>query len=72
MVPKLADHAEYFAHHSGIRLDIESGLVRTVGETTLRLTRRQVLALLDDVEDLLIAHEQGKLSERETSPDRTA
>ncbi|MAU81162.1 SAV_6107 family HEPN domain-containing protein [Gordonia sp. NPDC062954] len=72
VVPKLADHAEYFAHHSGIRLDIESGLVRTVGETTLRLTRRQVLALLDDVEDLLIAHEQGKLSERETSPDRTA
>ncbi|MXP21110.1 hypothetical protein GIY30_07055 [Gordonia sp. HNM0687] len=72
VVPALAGHADYFAGRSGIRLDIESGLVRTIDDRTLGHLRRQVLALLDDVEELLVAYEQGKLSEHEASPDRTA
>jgi hypothetical protein len=72
VVPELAEHADFFAARSQTRLDIESGLVRTLDDRSIGAMRRQVIALLDDVETLLIAYEQGKLTHQNARPDRTA
>ncbi|MFW0787076.1 SAV_6107 family HEPN domain-containing protein [Gordonia sp. CPCC 206044] len=72
VVPELAPHAEYFAARSRIRLDIESGLVRTMDGRTVAQMRRRVIELLDAVEDVLIAYEQGRLAHQNVRPDRTA
>ena len=72
VVPTMAGHAEFFAARSQARLDIESGLVRTMDDRAIGAMRRRVIELLDDVESLLIAYEQGKLIHHDVRPDRTA
>lgn len=72
VVPALTGHADYFAARSALRLDIESGLVRTVDGPTVDAMRRRVIELLDATEMLLIAYEQGKLPQQAVRADRTA
>ncbi len=72
VVGELAAYADYFADLSHLRLDIESGLIRTVDEQTVRHTRQRVIELLDAVEREVIAYEQGRLPHQNVRPDRTA
>ncbi|GAC69544.1 SAV_6107 family HEPN domain-containing protein [Gordonia soli] len=71
-VPALGDRAGRFASLSRTRMDIESGLVRSVDEQTVVGLRRQVAEFLDLVERLVIAYEQGKLAHQTVRHDRTA
>ncbi|AZG43695.1 SAV_6107 family HEPN domain-containing protein [Gordonia insulae] len=72
VVPELGELAEFFAVRSRIRLDIESGLIRTLEESAVRVMRERVIDLLDGVEALVIAYEQGKLPHQNVRSDRTA
>ncbi|MGV9710207.1 SAV_6107 family HEPN domain-containing protein [Gordonia sp. NPDC003424] len=72
VAPELADAVGFFAAHSSTRSDIESGLRRSVGADIGITMRRHVIELLDAVEELLIAYEQGKLPDQMVSDDRTA
>ncbi|MEE4023185.1 SAV_6107 family HEPN domain-containing protein [Gordonia sp. PKS22-38] len=72
VIPALAEHADFFAARSHLRLDIESGLVRAVDDRVVAQTRSRVIGLLDDVEELLIAYEQGKSVDPDIAPDRSA
>lgn len=72
VVPDLAAHAEYFAARSAMRQDVESGLVREVGIDSVIAMRARVMDLLDDVDGILIAYEQGKLPHQIVHVDRSA
>lgn len=72
VIPGLAEAADHFAARSTIRSDIETGLRRTVDLALVVAMRGRVIELLDEVDALLIAYEQGKLSEQNASGDRTA
>ncbi|MGW0036070.1 SAV_6107 family HEPN domain-containing protein [Gordonia sp. NPDC003376] len=58
-VPDLVGHAEYFAAHSRRRMDIESGLDRTLPAGLLAEFHSRLLTFLDAVEALVIASERG-------------
>ncbi|WLP90392.1 SAV_6107 family HEPN domain-containing protein [Gordonia sp. NB41Y] len=58
-VPDLVGHAEYFAAHSRRRMDIESGLDRTVPAGLIAEFHARLLTFLDAVEALVIACERG-------------
>lgn len=61
-VPEWAPAADYLASVSDIRMKIESGQVRALDAALPATLRRYVVALLDDAEALIIAYEQGKLT----------
>ncbi|MFW0792876.1 SAV_6107 family HEPN domain-containing protein [Gordonia sp. CPCC 205515] len=72
LVPGMSGAAEYFAARSVIRSDVETGLRRTVDLALVVAMRGRVIDLLDDVDALLIAYEQGKLGEVAAPGNRTA
>ena len=47
---------------SSVRMEIESGLRRSVEGATVVALRSRVLSFLDAVEDIIVAYEQGKLA----------
>ncbi|GAC49686.1 hypothetical protein GOACH_16_00680 [Gordonia aichiensis NBRC 108223] len=61
-VPELADFAGAFARLSTVRMDIESGLRRSVEGSAVTGLRARVLSFLDAVEGIVVSYEQGKLS----------
>lgn len=61
-VPDLAEFAEAFAGLSAVRMEIESGLRRSVEGSAVAALRSRVLSFLDAVEDIIVGYEQGKLA----------
>ncbi|MGV9859165.1 SAV_6107 family HEPN domain-containing protein [Gordonia sp. NPDC003425] len=61
-VPALSDFAARFADLSRTRMEIESGIRRSIDPAAAARLRREVVAFLAAVEDQLIAYEQGRLA----------
>ncbi|MFT4043829.1 MAG: SAV_6107 family HEPN domain-containing protein [Gordonia sp. (in: high G+C Gram-positive bacteria)] len=61
-VPELTHFAQRFSDLSRTRMEIESGISRTIDPATVDGLRADVDTFLDAVERLLIAYEQGSLA----------
>lgn len=60
LIPSLSPFAESFAARSRTRMNIESGIDRTVDPEVVGALRADAVRFLGEVEGLIIAYEQGK------------
>lgn len=72
IVPELRYRADEFAGLSDVRMDIEAGIRRAIAPERVDVMRHSVVGFLDEVERIVIAYEQGKLSHQAVQTDQTA
>ena len=72
VVPEFAATADAFAGLSRVRMDIESGILRSIDVGEVEEFRGAVMDLLNRVERQVIAYEQGKLPHQSVSVPHSA
>ena len=63
VAPEARELGEYFGGLSGMRADVEAGLVRSVDSTLCARVERRAMEFLDVADETLLAYEQGRIGD---------